>query len=334
MLITASGECHGMLGGGCFEDDLKEKAGAVFRDGQAKLVFYDMRSPADAIWGLGMGCNGALRILLQSLSGQDNYRPLSFIEDSLRREKSGVLVTVYESTDPEWQAGTVFLLDGDQIVAGTVGQSVPAFFTRSAHRVLRNNGPLTDTHHHAGHELKVFYDPIRPPTHLLIVGAGPDAVPLVQLAKGLGWRVSVVDHRPAFIKSGWFPEADQRLQCYPEELTGAMALDQVHALVLMTHNIEYDERYLKVIAATAIPYIGLLGPAARRDRLLVSIGADAGRLEGRLFGPAGLDIGAETPEEIALSILAGIQAFLHRRDGGQLFNKTRPLHDREIPGTS
>ena len=330
MLITASGELYGLLGGGCVEGDLKEKAGTVFRDGQAKLVFYDMRAPAYAIWGLGLGCNGAVRILLQRLSGADDYRPLSLIENVTSQRKTGVLVTVYESTDPVWQPGTCFMLDCEQSDTA-IAQNSPAFFAGAARMALLADKPLTRTHQYDGHELKAFYDIIKPPSHLLVIGAGPDAVPVVQLAKDLGWRVTIVDHRPAWTTPERFPCADQLLHCYPEELAGSVALDQVHAMVLMTHNIEYDERYLKVIAAGNIPYVGLLGPAARRDRLLDSLAEMAGRIQGRVFGPAGLDIGAETPEEIALAIMAEIQAVMHRRDGGQLYNNPRPLHDRETP---
>jgi len=153
-------------------------------------------------------------------------------------------------------------------------------------------------------------------------------MPLVQCAKALGWRVTIVDHRPAHIKKERFPQADQLLHIMPEDIGDNLELDQFSALVLMTHNIEYDGRYLKAIVNSPIPFIGLLGPTHRKDRLLQNLGSEAEQITGRVFGPVGLDIGAETPEEIALSIMAGIHAELGGRNGLQLSAKAEAyLHE-------
>jgi len=315
MLITQQGELIGLLGGGCFERDLVEQARSVFETGTAKTVFYDMRSPDDVIWGLGLGCNGAVRVLLQLLKVEENFSPLNIIADAAEANVSGVLVTVYESRHADFPSGhSVFL----PAINDELFSTAPYPFTTAALQTVLQQKPRLEAHVIGDREIKAFYDPIQPPLRLLVLGAGTDAMPLVQCAKALGWGVTVVDHRPGHIKKERFPQADRLLHIMPEDIVDNLELDRFSALVLMTHNIEYDGRYLKAIVNSPIPFIGLLGPAHRKDRLLQNLGSEAAQITGRVFGPVGLDIGAETPEEIALSIMAGIHAELSGRSGRQL----------------
>ena len=327
MLIARDGEMTGLLGGGCFERDLVEQALSVFESGQAKTVFYDMRSPDDVIWGLGLGCNGAVRVFLQRLTADDGFSPLNKIAEAAEANTPGVLVTIVESEHPDFSAGNSLFLPTSAIDEPQP-LSVPFPFTASVRQTQLLGKPRLDSQMVEGHHLKLFHDPIRPPLQLLVLGAGADAVPLLQCAKMLGWRVTLVDYRRAHLKTERFPQADRLLHLTPQELGQSLLLDRFDALILMTHNIEYDERYLRAVATTRIPFIGLLGPAARKERLLQSLGKDASAVADRVFGPVGLDIGAETPAEIALSIMAGIHAALNRRTGGQLaFKAFAGSHD-------
>lgn len=330
MLISENGTFGGLLGGGCFESDLVEQAASVFADGQAKVVFYDMRSPDDAVWGLGLGCNGAVRIFLQLLTEQNHYYPLDIIEDFTTSDATGVLATIVESGHDEYEVGHSTFLEADKD-SGRFSLTCDPLYAKPARQVLLNGKPQLYDHDPGGKRVRIFYDLFQPAPKLLILGAGPDVVPVTRFAGALDWHVTVVDHRPAYIRPERFPHVDRLLNITPADLNDELPLDQFDALVVMTHNIEYDERYLAVIAESRIPYIGLLGPAKRRDRLLDSLGDRAGRVNGRIFGPVGLDIGADSPEEIALSIMAEIQAFLHRRDGRPLHQVDLPLHDRETP---
>jgi len=324
-LITKQGELIGLLGGGCFERDLVEQARSVFETGTAKTAFYDMRSPDDVIWGLGLGCNGAVRVLLQLLKAEENFSPLNIIADAAEANASGVLVTVYESGHTDFPSGHSLFLPAS---ADGLLSAAPYPFTTAALQTVLQQKPRLETHVIGDQEVKAFYDPLQPLLRLLVLGAGTDAMPLVQCAKALGWRVTIVDHRPAHIKKERFPQADHLLHIMPEDIGDNLELDQFSALVLMTHNIEYDGRYLKAIVNCPIPFIGLLGPAHRKDRLLQNLGSDAAQITDRVFGPVGLDIGAETPEEIALSIMAGIHAELSGRSGQQLSAKaTADLHE-------
>ena len=327
MLITEQGETIGLLSGGCFESDLREQAKSVFEQGIARVVFYDMRSPDDAIWGLGLGCNGAVRVLLQLLTRQNDYYPLDKIADVNKNNQPGVLITMCESEHNDYLAGDSIFLEATQENSQYSVCSEHEQFGLHAQRLLSQGRSELIKQRIDGQTVSVFYAILKPPLRLLLLGASLDAVPISQFAKSLGWHVSIVDHRPDAIKPECFPNVDQLLNITPRELNKQLSLDQFDAVVVMTHNIDYDERYLNVIADCKITYIGLLGPAKRRDRLMDNLADQAAKLSGRLYGPVGLDIGAKSPEEIALSIVAEIQAVISKRDGGHLYQKQMPQHE-------
>jgi xanthine/CO dehydrogenase XdhC/CoxF family maturation factor len=252
---------------------------------------------------------------------------LNIIAKTAEADVSGVLVTIYESGHADFPSGHSLFLPASSVGNQQLLSSASFPFTTSALQAVLQQKSRIESHVISGQEIRAFYDPLQPSLQLLIFGAGTDAIPLVLCAKALGWRVTVADHRPGHIKKEHFPQADRLLHMMPEDINDNLELDQFNALVLMTHNVEYDERYLKAIVNCHIPFIGLLGPRYRKDRLLKNLGGEASRITDRVFGPVGLDIGAETPEEIALSIMAGIHTELNGRSGRQLSPKsTSDLH--------
>jgi xanthine/CO dehydrogenase XdhC/CoxF family maturation factor len=158
---------------------------------------------------------------------------------------------------------------------------------------------------------------------LLIFGAGPDAEPVVSLAHLLGWSVTVVDHRPAYLDAQRFDPRTQLVHADDFALPKQLKLDDFDAAVVMSHHLAADERYLGILAGTTISYIGLLGPLTRREKLFASLGSVSRKLAPRLRAPVGLDLGARTPEEIALSIIAEIQATLKGREGAPFSSARR-----------
>jgi xanthine/CO dehydrogenase XdhC/CoxF family maturation factor len=187
---------------------------------------------------------------------------------------------------------------------------------------------MSALHTHSGpprvHRLALgecFIAPIELPLNLLLLGAGPDAAPLVELAALLEWQVTLVDHRPAYAVRERFPQASTVVLSPAAELANAVDLPSYSAAVIMSHNLYADEAYLKVLAQCAIAYIGLLGPAPRRVRLLSQFEGDHTALLQRLYGPVGLDIAAGTPAEIALAIMSEIKAVLAGRQGGAFSRK-------------
>jgi xanthine/CO dehydrogenase XdhC/CoxF family maturation factor len=162
---------------------------------------------------------------------------------------------------------------------------------------------------------KVFALPLSLPPKLLILGAGPDAAPIVDFAARVNWKVTLVDHRPVYADPAHFPLAERVILARPEELGNTVELKHFSAAVVMSHHLPSDLSYLRTLAGAPIPYVGLLGPAPRREKLLNDLGEDARQLRARLHGPVGLALGGRSPESVALAIVAEIHAFLHGADG-------------------
>jgi xanthine/CO dehydrogenase XdhC/CoxF family maturation factor len=160
---------------------------------------------------------------------------------------------------------------------------------------------------------------IPPQTRVLVCGAGPDAVPVVRALSALDWDVLVVDHRPAYARADRFPDKCRVIQARPEQLAELVDLDEIDAAVVMSHHLENDGTYLAQLAKKDLDYLGCLGPRARRDRLREMADCPGQQV----FGPVGLDIGAELPEAIALSLVAEIHAVLNRRSGLPLTPATK-----------
>lgn len=326
MLISRDGELCGLLSGGCLEADLYEHAKQVFQQRTSNTVFYDMRSSEDLIWGLGLGCDGAVRIRLDYLGEANDYAPLSLIERALETGTPAVVLTVTESEHETVTAGSHYLFPADN-------NDLPAALAEAARAVLEDGKSLLQSVSVDGRPVSVFLGLVQPPPRLLIIGGGPDAVPVTETARLLGWDITVVDHREAFSTAEKFPAADRVVHAPPETLRQRLDPAGMNAVVLMTHKLEYDQRYLAQLVDAPPTYIGLLGPTARRQELLKYLGDDAAAVEDRVYGPVGLDIGARLPEEIAFSLVAEIQAVLAKREGGFL-SRHRPPQQSDAPAAS
>ena len=259
MLVDKDGIFRGMLSGGCLEGDLAVRARVVIESGKPQTVTYNLAED-DELWGMGVGCDGLMRVYLQALTPDRGYEPFAEIAEVMRGESA------------------------QEIRMPMVGES-PG-------------------------ELVLV---VEPPPGVLVLGAGLDAEPVVHFAVQMGWRCTVVDHRPAYIEQGEFGDADSAI-CVPAgELATSLDLTRFDLAIVMSHHLESDRTYLRQLAATDIGYIGLLGPAPRRERLLADLGEAASGLDERLHGPAGLDIGGRGPAPIALSIIAEMQQHLAAR---------------------
>lgn len=310
MLIAADATFQGMLSGGCLEGDLAERALAVLQSNTPQCVTYDLGRNDEELWGLGVGCDGVMRIFLQPLLPEQDYQPFAKMASVLSGDSEGVAATVLESDHASIAAGaTLVVCDGEVASFGVPGVHSAAFVSasRAAAGDMTSGTRLLDID---GQKVNVLIARLLPPPRLLILGGGLDAQPMLRLAVELGWRVTVQDHRPGYIERGGFPAAD-RVTCLPaDEIAGALPLDRFDAVIVMSHHLATDRKYLKILEKTQIPYIGLLGPPDRRSRLMEDLADAAKGLEYRLHGPAGFDIGADGPVSIALSILAEIHAGL------------------------
>lgn len=316
MLITAGSRLRGLLSGGCLEVDLVEHARKVLATGTTHVASYDMRGEDDLLFGIGSGCEGAMQVLLQRVGPAEEWQPLAQVAACIEARRAGTLALIVDgfAAGRAWWAG-----GGDAPWAEP--QAV-----RDA-RTAEDSRPQLLECRIGGAPVRVLVMPLALPPHLLLCGAGADAVPLARLAVGLGLRVTVCDHRPALATAERFPLCEVR--CAPAgEFDAMVATRQVDAAIVMSHHLPADLEYLRALAARpGIAYVGLLGPAARRERLLADLGPLAAGLRPRLRAPLGLDIGARTPEAIALAAVAEIHAWIAGRGG-------RPWRDTLEPARS
>ena len=304
MLIMGDGSYLGLLSGGCLEADLKLHAQEVLDGGAIRAVEYDMRGPDDVLFGIGAGCEGAMRVLIEPANSLD--RATWALAAAGRITAAGgatCLICVHESSG--LPLGTYSTADGTDAMPAELAAAANAALAEEASREVAIVG--------APNRLRAFVQFLAPPPHLLLCGAGPDAEPVAAAARALGWRVSVVDHRPAYAQPQRFPGAQVAL-ADPAALARTVDLGSCHAAVVMSHHLSSDLAYLRALGAAQRPaYVGLLGPAARRRRIADELGPAAEELSTRLRGPVGLDIGASTPESIALAIVSEVHAWLAER---------------------
>ena len=303
-LIAANGDYQGLVSGGCLEGDLGERADRIRESREPAAITYDLRDEADDLWGLGVGCNGLIRVFLQPLVPEQDYEPFAAIARRLMGAERAAAATVIDPAGSALSLGGTLIRTFDSSEAIDLDAAHVGQLEAGCDEALRSGrSRYVDDDSGTG----ILYSALVPVPRLLVLGAGPDAVPLVSMAAELGWLVTVADHRPAYIEKGGFEAAEQVRTIDPPALAGEIALETFDAVIVMSHHLNTDRTYLGQLATVGTDYVGVLGPPARKARLLEELGATGEELRTRLKGPVGLDIGADSPESIALSILAELQ---------------------------
>jgi xanthine dehydrogenase accessory factor len=290
LLLTANGTRTGSISGGCLEEDLAGHARAVLASGESVLVTYDTTAENDLVWGVGLGCHGVVRVLVEKLPPAPRWAAVC--AENFRQRTPTSLAVV-------WQAADHTLLR-----------------TRLADELPTS--PTAD--------MSIFREIVPPPPSLLICGAGDDVQPLVRFAKELGWRVTVADPRTDFANPKRFPEADEILIVRTDDLTSRAPVDAHTLAVVMTHHYRHDLPFMRVLLPQPLAYLGLLGPKKRAEKILDDLAATPAQ-RARLHAPVGLDLGGDTPEAVALAILSEMQSVLAGRDARPLGERTGPIHD-------
>ena len=332
MFIPSDGQSVGSISGGCLERDVIEKAQGVMQSGQALLLTYDTTAEEDLVFGAGLGCKGAVHILVEPVRpGSPAAGLIQFIDRLFQQRRSGAAATVFRIQGLiQARLGDRLMLDPDGAVAGDVQDAaLKSKMLAAAREAFPANRSQTVEFALAAGTAEVFVEVIHAPVPLVIFGAGYDAAPLARLAKELGFHVTVADLRPAYAQPDRFPEADAVLVLRPEE-TARLGLNEKTAVVVMSHNYLTDRAFLKALLPLQLRYLGLMGPRARALKMLQELrqeGLAAGEAMLRqIHNPVGLDIGAESPEQIALAILAEIQAVISGHAGGLLREKKSSIH--------
>ena len=312
MLITGDGRFQGMLSGGCLEGDLAERAAQVIQSDRPESVTYDLAENDEDLWGLGVGCDGLMRIFLQPLTGRNMYQPFTAIAEAISGDAVQLAVFVIDSDDERINDGASLVSQSGKISWTDLEENAAARLLENAPAHLPSGDAVYLSLAVDDARVSVLFSPLKPRPRLLVLGAGLDAEPVVRFASELGIRVTIADHRPAYIQAGEFRLADST-HCWPAaELANSLELNQFSACVVMSHHLETDRVYLEQLASSSVSYIGLLGPPGRKHKLMTALGSAGESLDGRLHGPAGIKIGARGPAPIALSIIAEVQGHLAR----------------------
>lgn len=319
MLVTEKGEITGAISGGCLEGDALRRALLAIVQQKNRIVTYDT-TDEDVTFGVQLGCNGIVHILFEYIDYADADNPVELLQQTLETDrKPVVLCTFFAERSSGEQPGTGLLVTGHG-VSGKL-KDVHLQVQEDARIALQDRASVI--RQYDGY--RCLLEVIQPRICLVIAGAGNDAIPVVEAARQLGWQVVVADGRATHAHAGRFPLADQVIVGSPEAVVKELRIDERTAFVLMTHNYNYDKEMLSLVVNRPTPYIGSLGPRKKLDRMLEELQLAA---LPKIYGPIGLDIGADTADEIAIAIIAEIKAVISGRNGASLKLKDAPIHDR------
>jgi xanthine dehydrogenase accessory factor len=320
MLVRVNGTYECALSGGCLEPAVAEAALRVLETGDPRIVSYDLAE--DSLWGLGMGCSGAVDVRIERLDDDPMTREWLTV---LERGDLAALATPLSGT-----SGRVLVRGTGEIVGGLTDAAIEREAVAHAGTRLRAPFPQSGPEQIGGSE--IFFELSTPSAELVIFGAGHDAVPLAEQATILDFAVTVVDARAAYLTADRFPAATLVPADF-HELAGKVQLRAGSFVVVMNHHLERDQQSLRFALESEAAYVGVLGPRSRYQKLLVALAAEgfvpsASSLS-RVRSPVGLSLGAETPEEVAVSILGEILAIRRGFEGGFLSGSVGSLHRPE-----
>lgn len=318
-LIEESGATLGSVSGGCLEADVREVAKAVLETGQPSLRHYSTGADEDVVWGLGLGCNGLVDVFIQPATEGPLAELAAPLRDLLKGDSGFVIATVLEGGE---DVGATLVMEPGRAVAGTLGTPErDRLAVESGREVIAGGRSVVRPIGDRG----VFFEVLPPPPHLVVCGAGDDARPLVAYAADAGFRVTLIDHRQALLDPAWFPQAARRILARPEDPEIDLPPAARSLAVVKTHSLAHDREWTRRLLAAGLPYVGVLGPRARTESILSDIGASQADGE-RVFGPVGLDLGADGPRQVAISIVAELLAFIAQREPRHLSERKEAIH--------
>lgn len=331
MLVTEDGELTGAISGGCLEGDALRKALLAINQQQNKLVTYDSMDEDDNSFGIQLGCNGIVHILFEPIDATVKDNPIQLLELASTQTNNSVLTTSFSLQDPQGeQIGTCLFANEQEFISS---KSFAANLKEEVQAVLQSGASMMKQYD----KTSAFIELVPPAVELVIAGAGNDAFPLLKMADVLGWHVTVMDGRKTHATERRFPSAKKIIVAKPAEGVSQISISNQTVFVLMSHNYNYDLGMLQQLIHSNCQYIGVLGPKKKMEKMYAEL-QDNGMVitaqdKEKIFGPVGLDVGAETAEEIALSIVAEIKAVLSKRAGASLRNKEGFIHDHSSPAS-
>jgi xanthine/CO dehydrogenase XdhC/CoxF family maturation factor len=331
-LIEETGSTLGSVSGGCLEADVRDVAlSGVLASGSPSLRHYSTGGDDDAVWGLGLGCNGMVDVFVQPATEGSLAALAERLRELLTGDAPVAIATLVDSSgggDGAGDLGATLLLEPGGAVRGSLGSSELDRLAAAAARALLPGG-RSGVHKIGGR--RVFVEVLPPPPHLVVCGAGEDARPLVAYAADSGFRVTVFDHRPALLVRAHFPQAARLVLARPgnPEANASLPPAERSLAVVKTHSLAIDREWVRFLLASGVPYVGVLGPRERTEGILKDIdetGETGARSAGRVYGPVGLDLGADGPRQVAVSIVAELLAVTAGREPRHLYERKEAIH--------
>ena len=335
MLITDNGQLTGAISGGCLEGDALRKALLAMAEQKPMLVTYDTMDEDDAKFGVGLGCNGIIQVLIEPIDANQPNNPIQLLKEIVAKRQQAILVTLFSlQQKKDTHQGTCILLKEDgSIVEKNNHLQLKDILLADAILAMENKQSVFKNYVTPQQDVTAFIEMIQPALSLIVIGAGNDVIPLTQMADILGWETTVIDGRAANANKDRFETACKIIVAKPENVLSQINIDKQTVFLLMTHNYNYDKAMLKELIQKDIVFIGMLGPIKKLERILNEFKEEGLQLSEQqqavIHSPVGLDIGAETPEEIALSIVAEIKATLANKKGKPLKEFSTAIHCRE-----
>jgi xanthine dehydrogenase accessory factor len=324
MLLEPEGGGVGSITAGCLEDEVRALAADVLAAGEPRIETWDLTGDDD-VWGMGVGCNGVITVLLEPLG--ESFRPV------VAARESGENVGVVTVLDGDLPLGTREVYHPD---SGFTGESLPeslrAALDGTVEQFLAEGTSDTLRIEYADGAVEVFVDAVRAPPELVVFGSGHDVRPVVELAKRVDFRVTVVAFRGGQADGDRFSRADSVVSASPRDVENLREWDDDSYAVVMTHNFVDDRLTLAELLDTSISYIGLMGPDERFEEILKAFDEEGTTVSEadreRIFTPIGLNLGGDTPYQIAFSIVSELLAVSNDRTPQHLSRQSKPIHDR------
>ncbi len=319
LLLTAAGRHAGSISGGCLEDDLLKKAWWLTEAGPT-IRRYDTTPEGEIATGFGLGCNGIIHVLLERIT-PGKARILDLIREVRSERRAAMIAHLIE---PSTAAGQRLIIDPRGNVTHNLSNAglADSLAGEAARALSELSSPIV----RLSDGTEAFLETLSPALRLVIFGAGEDAVPLTELAKYLGWNVTVLDGRAHYARSEKFPQADEVIVRVAGESGLGAGVDPWTGAVVMSHSYAQDLEALRELMTQPLRYLGVLGPRKRTLQLLADAGVEPQRFVPALHSPMGLDIGADGPQQVAIAVIAEIQATLNGRDGGSLRKRAGSIH--------
>ncbi len=330
MLMFEDGTWKGGISGGCLEKDVLKNAKLVMLEGKARIIRYDTNQDSPDNIGVGLGCNGIIDILISPIKAGHERNPLEVLKDCTASRQSNLLITVIKNDSSiRWEAGEMFRIEDVQNFIQKSGSFKKRFEEDVKTVLTKGKTQILDYQLNKAGSFSLLLEVLSPNIHFIIIGNNYDIYPMTDLAAVLGWNISLVANPMKLDKSIF-----RKGKIYPSQngQTPEIKTDAHTAVILMSHDYATDLRNLKYFLHSEVGYIGILGPKKRGEQLFNDLKKEnitaTEEQFNRIFTPTGLDIGANTPEEIALSVLSEIRAFFANRQGGYLRKRSGSIHEK------